>query len=52
VQLSVYDITGKKVLSKQDFSGGNLDLSGLYTGIYFIKLESKGISGIEKLIVK
>ncbi|MEA3448588.1 MAG: T9SS type A sorting domain-containing protein [Bacteroidota bacterium] len=52
VHLSVYDITGKRVVSKQDFSGGNLDLSGLYTGIYFIKLENKGISGIEKLIVK
>jgi hypothetical protein len=51
-QLSVYDITGKKVLSKKDFSGGMVDIAGLYAGVYFVEVNAGGVSGMKKLIVK
>ena len=35
-KLSLTDITGKEIKSIEDFKGGNLNLSKLQSGIYFI----------------
>lgn len=49
----IYNMMGIKVLEKQDFINGTLDISALPSGIYFIKAtkDGKGIA-IAKRIVK
>jgi hypothetical protein len=38
LELKLIDITGKIVLSRTDFRGGSIDLSGLTKGVYFIQI--------------
>jgi hypothetical protein len=41
-QLSVYSITGTKVMSEQVTYSNAIDVSGLMQGLYFISLYNKG----------
>ena len=47
----IYNILGIKVLEKQDFTNGTIDISTLPSGIYFIKATKDG-KGIAKRLVK
>ena len=49
--VTIYNIMGIKVLERQEFINGNLDISTLPSGIYFIKATKDG-KGIAKRIVK
>jgi alpha-L-fucosidase len=53
VNISIYSLNNQKVLNKkmnQEFL--NLDISGLSSGIYFIRLESKQQTVVRKLVVE
>ncbi len=53
-KVEVYDVTGKVVLTKNDFSGvnsqTNLDLTHVSTGIYFIKMTSDNQSTVKRIM--
>lgn len=49
--LCVYSLMGIKIMEIHDFQDGNLDLSALPSGVYFIKA-TKGQKSIAKRIVK
>jgi hypothetical protein len=52
VTLEVYDITGKMIISKDFTKDYQLDLSGAYSGLYFILLKTKDGVQVEKLILQ
>lgn len=53
VQLSLFDITGKKVFQQEYVSDKLIDISYLKTGIYFISIEDNlGNTSTKKLIKK
>ncbi|MBO7460224.1 MAG: T9SS type A sorting domain-containing protein, partial [Bacteroidales bacterium] len=49
--ITIYNMMGIKVLERQEFTNGTLDISALPTGIYFIKATKDG-KGIAKRIMK
>jgi hypothetical protein len=54
-KVSVSDIQGKTILTKQMISGTKaleLDVSGLQSGMYFVKVVSGNVSATRKLIVE
>src|SRR5690606_12661517 len=54
VSVSIFDIHGRKVLSKQMevHSVANLNANGLETGIYLIRIEGENYSQTSKIIIK
>lgn len=53
VMATVYDITGKKQMSASVHSGNNvLNIEALANGVYFLQLESNGITETRKLVVR
>lgn len=56
VEVAVYDINGRKVMTKQfngysNFDEG-MDVSQLNSGVYFVKINTQGKNATQKLIVK
>jgi len=53
-KVEVYDVTGKVVLSLNDFSAANsqtaLDLRGVSSGIYFVKISSENQNTVKRII--
>ncbi|HQP05057.1 MAG TPA: T9SS type A sorting domain-containing protein [Bacteroidales bacterium] len=50
-RLSICDLNGKKLIVKNDFTGGEINIENLKAGVYVVKLETdEGISS-KKLIV-
>lgn len=53
-KIEVYDVSGKVVLSADNFSGVNsqstLDLRNVSGGIYFVKISSEGLSTVKRVI--
>lgn len=53
-KVEVYDVTGKVVVSLNNFSTANsqtaLDLSSIATGIYFVKISSENQSTVKRII--
>ncbi len=52
VNLTIYDITGKAMLKKSDFSTGTIDISAFTSGVYLIEIEKDELTGIKKLLIK
>ncbi len=53
-ELEIYDVTGKRVMSKSELSNGvEIDLSALSAGLYIVQLkdQSGSIQGTSKLII-
>ncbi len=50
--LSIYNLAGEVVYNNSNFCGEPVDLSGLQTGVYFVKLNSGNTNSIAKLIKK
>ncbi len=52
VNLSIFSLTGQKIIERKNFLNGNIDVSGLNKGIYVIRFSgSKGIVS-KKLIIE
>lgn len=51
-QVQIHDMNGKLILSKEQYTEGNIDVSALQTGIYFVKISSDNKSTTEKLVVE
>jgi beta-glucanase (GH16 family) len=50
--LKLYNLEGKFLLEKDDFSDKTVDVSNLYNGIYLLELENKmGLKRYEKIII-
>ncbi|WP_395047160.1 T9SS type A sorting domain-containing protein [Flavobacterium sp.] len=53
-KIDVYDVTGKVVLSVNNFSNANsqavLDMKNVSNGIYFVKISSEGQSTVKRII--
>lgn len=52
VSLSIYDITGKVLIKKDDFNTSSLDISVLNAGVYMIEIQKDNVKGVRKLLVK
>lgn len=50
-QVSVYSLTGSELIKATDISGG-IDLSGLFTGIYLIRVAGKGQQQVQKIVIE
>lgn len=52
-QVSIFDLSGKVVLSIENYSAGNtIDLNNLNSGVFFIQLQSGNALQSQKLILK
>ena len=51
-EVILYDILGTKVLSQNELSNNRLDISGLTSGVYFMKIGANGNSITRKIIKK
>jgi len=51
-EVILYDILGTKVLSQNELSNNRLDISGLTSGVYFMKISANGNSITRKIIKK
>lgn len=51
-KVQIHDMNGKLILSKEQYTGGNIDVSQLQTGVYFVKIASDNKSTTEKLVVE
>ena len=53
-KVDVYDVTGKVVLSKNNFSNANsqtvLDMKNVSNGIYFVKISSENQNIVKRII--
>ena len=53
-KVAVYDVTGKVVLSKNNFSNANsqtiLDMRNVSSGVYFVRITSEGQSTIKRIM--
>ncbi len=52
IDLSIYRITGQKLLEKKNFLSGIIDVSELTKGIYFVLFTSKKETVSRKLVIK
>jgi Predicted aminopeptidases len=50
--LSVYSLLGIKIMEKQDFCDGMIDLSSLSKGIYFIQIKNKNGAIAKRMIIQ
>lgn len=48
--VSIYDVTGKQVISSKDLSSNSIDVSGLQSGVYFAKFASDDKTVTKKFI--
>lgn len=48
--VAIYDGIGKRVFFSENFSGNRIDTSELESGLYFIKIDSNGLSVTKKII--
>ncbi|HOE05576.1 MAG TPA: T9SS type A sorting domain-containing protein [Bacteroidales bacterium] len=51
-KLSICDLNGKKLIVKNDFTGGEINIEHLKAGVYVVKLETEGSIGVRKLVVE
>ena len=51
-KVEVYDISGKTIKTKMDFSGNSLDLSDLQEGMYFVLIHTDGGIVNKKVVVR
>jgi len=47
-EVSIYDITGKLVLSSQGVVNNTMDVSRLQSGVYMVKIASQGATFVRK----
>lgn len=47
----IYDVSGKHIM-RQAVSGSRIELNGMSSGIYLLRLKSEGFETIKKLVVK
>ncbi|PQJ21556.1 T9SS type A sorting domain-containing protein [Tenacibaculum sp. SG-28] len=54
MDLTIYDITGKKILSRKDIDTASfsIDMTKYTSGIYLLNMKSKGKSATKKLVLK
>lgn len=54
MDIIIYDITGKKILSKKDIDNAtfSIDMTKYTSGIYLLNMKSKGKSATKKLVLK
>lgn len=50
VNVTIYNVTGKRVMEQNGFSGNSLDVSSLTSGIYFIRVNHDGQVGTQRFI--
>jgi len=48
--VSIYDVTGKQVISTKDLSSNSIDVSRLQSGVYFAKFASEDKTVTKKFI--
>ena len=51
-QVSVFDLTGKKVLTSNQLKNNSLDISKLKSGVYLVQIEDQNNTTITKKLVK
>ena len=51
-QVQIHDMNGKLILTKDQYTNGDIDVSQLQTGVYFVKITSDNKSTTEKLVVE
>jgi enterochelin esterase-like enzyme len=51
-KLSIFNISGQKVVEKLNYSGGYIDISGFEKGIYIVAFTSKSGTTSKKLIIE
>ncbi len=52
IEISVYDALGRVVMPSKNLDVGRLDISGLSSGVYYIKIIQEGNKAVKRLIVK
>lgn len=52
VKIEVYDMLGKMAFQKSQQLNGTMDISGLKTGIYLMKINSEGLQTTKRLIIE
>jgi hypothetical protein len=51
--ISIFDVSGRKVFEEEvTSSNSSLDLSALTKGNYMLKLQSKGVESVEKIVLR
>ena len=51
-RLSICDLNAKKLIVKNDFTGGEINIEHLKAGVYVVKLETEEGVGVRKLVVE
>ncbi len=51
-RLSICDLNGNKLIVKNDFTGGEINIEHLKAGVYVVKLETEEGVGVRKLVVE
>lgn len=52
IEISVYDALGRVVMPSKNLDVGRLDISGLSSGVYYVKIIQEGNKAVKRLIVK
>ena len=52
IEISVYDALGRVVRPSKNLVVGRLDISGLSSGVYYVKIIQEGNKAVKRLIVK
>ena len=50
--VSIFSMSGKRVLSLQDYTGESINISGLTSGLYLVSIESETSKEVRKLVIK
>ncbi|MBP7464598.1 MAG: T9SS type A sorting domain-containing protein, partial [Bacteroidales bacterium] len=50
--LEICDLNGKKLIVKNAFTGGEINIENLKAGVYVVKLDTEGSIGVRKLVVE
>jgi hypothetical protein len=51
VNVEVYDVTGKCILTFSDYVGSDLKINNLNQGLYFVKIQSETIQSTQRIVV-
>lgn len=50
--VSIYSVSGKKVLSVEDYTGDAINVSALTSGLYLVSIESETSKEVKRLVIK
>lgn len=50
--VSIYSVSGKKVLSVEDYTGDAINVSALTSGLYLVSIESEASKEVKRLVIK